>query len=258
MEIKILTAIVGHERKHPAHNRFEYRVFYLDIPISQKLGTLPALFSFERFNIFSIYGKDHGVRDAASFFPWFKERCAEKGISVGPEDTVRLIAHPRLFGYAFNPISFWVLQDAARNVRAVLCEVHNTFGDDHNYLLSHTDGRPMLSSDVFRAEKKLYVSPFNTMQGYYLFSFSVHDERFETHIKYFVADELTIDAYMGGSTRPLTTGAIVLSVFRYPFMTLMVVYRIHFQAVRLRLKRVRSTLDQRPAHTSGKTSYETE
>ena len=54
-----------------------------------------------------------------------------------------LYAFPRMLGYVFNPISFWLCHDAAGAVRAVLCEVRNTFGEQHNYLLAHPDGRAL-------------------------------------------------------------------------------------------------------------------
>jgi DUF1365 family protein len=253
--IRLLRATVGHERTSPTRNRFQYKVFYVDFPVTENAVSLPRFFSLNRFNIFSIYSKDHGRRDGSSWHAWFSEQCSARGIAVKTDDTVRLISHPRLFGFAFNPISFWVLQDKNENIKAVLCEVHNTFGDDHNYLLAHDDGHFINKHDVFKADKQLYVSPFNTMQGHYLFSFLVRADRFESHIKYFVGDTLTVDTYMGGTLLPLTPLTILRSVVEYPFMTLLVLYRIHFQALRLLLKRVTPTLKERPVHTTGKTTH---
>ena len=60
---------------------------------------------------------------------------------IAADGEVVLYAFPRMLGYVFNPVSFWVCHDRDGAVRAVLCEVRNTFGERHNYLLAHPDGR---------------------------------------------------------------------------------------------------------------------
>jgi DUF1365 family protein len=136
-----------------------------------------------------------------------------------------------------------------------LCEVHNTFGSDHNYLLFHEDHRPILPTDTFSAVKELYVSPFNTVPpGSYTFTFTNTEERFASVINYFEQDVHLLNTYMGGRYRPLTSWAIATLVVMYPFMTMLVVFRIHLQAVILWYKGVPHTLDSRPPHTSGNTT----
>lgn len=249
---ELLTAVVGHKRLTPKEHVFSYPVFYTVTPVSDTIPHPPRLFSIDRFNIFSIFTKDHGARNATPWRQWLHDLCRTEGIPLSPADSVYLVSHPRLFGYAFNPISFWLIYEKDRYLKAVVCEVRNTFGDNHCYVLAHPDLHPIQKTDVFTAGKNLYVSPFNTMEGSYTFSFDVTPERFGATINYFEHGTHVLNAHMSGTRSPLTAKKILLSVLRYPLMTVMVVVRIHYQALKLWWKGVPNTLSMRPEPTSGK------
>ena len=68
----------------------------------------------------------------------------------------------RVLGYVFNPLSLYWCHDADGVLRHVIAEVHNTYGGRHAYLLPPDDDTPAI------VMKKLYVSPFNDVDGYYL------------------------------------------------------------------------------------------
>ena len=256
MTLELLTAKVGHERFTPRSNKFLYSVYYVICPVTDTSPLTPRLFSFDRFNVLSVFTRDHGARSHESWRSWIGQQCADHGIVLSSADTVVLIAHPRLFGFAFNPISYWLVHDAeTKKLKAVLCEVRNTFGDDHNYFLAHADGREILSTDIFVAQKHLYVSPFNRIEGgSYTFTFAANDSSFKSVIDFYQDGTRTLNTYMGGTRRPLTSAAIIRAVLTYPLMTFMVLYRIHWQALRLYIKRVPHTLRLRPEHTSGDTT----
>lgn len=244
--IKLLRATVGHKRLNPKENSFAYAVYYVAHAIEQTPPHIP-LFSFNRFNVFSVYQKDHGARtNDTTWRTWLTTLCAQEHITVAQDDTVTLISHPRLFGYAFNPISFWLIREKNTHLKAILCEVTNTFGNYHHYVLAHPDAREILPTDIFHAKKDLYVSPFTTVSpGRYTFSFTVTESDFKAVIDYFENDTHILNTYMGGTLVPLSTMRIVQSVLSYPLMTLLVVARIHYQAIRLWLKGVAPTLHTR-------------
>ncbi len=186
MNLELLTATVGHERFTQRSNKFFYSVFYVITPVTDETFATPRFWSFNRFNLLSFFYRDHGPRDGSSWRAWIGKECSAQGMALKEEDCVFLIAHPRFFGYAFNPISYWLVFDGARHLKAVLCEVHNTFGDTHNYFLAHADHRVILPSDTFSAKKHLYVSPFNTVPpGSYAFSFTVTPEKFKSVVNYY-------------------------------------------------------------------------
>ncbi len=68
----------------------------------------------------------------------------------------------RVLGYVFNPITLYWCHDADGVLRHIVAEVHNTYGGRHAYLLPPDAERPAMVT------KKLYVSPFNAVDGYYL------------------------------------------------------------------------------------------
>jgi DUF1365 family protein len=76
-----------------------------------------------------------------------------------------------MLGYVFNPVSFWFCHDRGGALRAVLAEVNNTFGERHNYLVAHADGRPIRDGEALRARKLFHVSPFLAVHGDYRFRF---------------------------------------------------------------------------------------
>ena len=257
MPLQLLTAKVGHTRHYPKKNSFLYSVFYIQVPVT-KIFTqeTPFFFSWNRFNVFSLYTKDHGSKESSgNWYTWIKDQFQQADIVVSESDQITLICHPRLLGYAFNPISYWLLHTKDGELRTALCEVNNTFGDTHNYVLSHKDGRAIVPSDIFHAKKKLYVSPFTQMTGRYEFLFTATKEKFQSTILYYENEVFTLTTSMGGKLTSLTSKNILGALLAYPLMTLLVVIRIHWQAVKLYSKKVKHTLKIRPRnYLSGQTT----
>lgn len=245
----IVTAKVGHARLWPKRNSFLYRVFYVTQPVTKKpVSPSSSLFSIDRFNIFSIFTKDHGAKDAAvGWHDYIVDQLSTAGFSSATELNFTMITHPRVFGYAFNPITFWFACDNNGDIRAVLCEVRNTFKQSHNYLLFKKDFAKIAPEDTLVANKKLYVSPFNTTEGHYEFNFTYKDAYFKAIINYFNAENThVLNTYVGGTIKELTTRSIIRAICIYPAMTAMVVIRIHWQALKLYVKKVRHTLKWLP------------
>ena len=59
---------------------------------------------------------------------------AENGISL-PGGRITALLQARVLGYVFNPLSLFWCHDADGALRAVIAEVHNTYGQRHAYLL---------------------------------------------------------------------------------------------------------------------------
>ena len=129
---------VTHRRSRPAQHAFTYPAFCMRLPLSQ-LATLEKRgIAHNRRGVVSFHDRDHGPCDGSPLLPWIRELLAAEGVAADGE--IVLHAFPRLLGYVFNPVSFWVCHDRAGGVRAVLCEVRNTFGERHLYLLASADG----------------------------------------------------------------------------------------------------------------------
>ena len=149
-------------------------------------------------------------------------------------------AFPRMLGYVFNPVSFWYCHDRAGDLVAVLAEVNNTFGERHNYLVAHADGRPIRAGETLDARKVFHVSPFMAVQGHYRFRFHARpgDPRILARIDHADAGGDLLHTAISGRVLPLTAPRLARAFFGYPWMTLGVMARIHWQALRLWLKRV--------------------
>jgi DUF1365 family protein len=97
---------VLHRRVEPYH-RLRYRVFSLLVDLDE----LPALdrrlrlFSHNRFNLLSFHDRDHGRCDGTPPRAWIDAALQTHGIEPGGRIT--LLCFPRLFGYAFNPLSIF-------------------------------------------------------------------------------------------------------------------------------------------------------
>lgn len=245
----LLNAVVGHERVRPKHNKFSYKVYYTVFPIQRLTSLKGRLLSVNRFNIWSIYERDHGARDGSPWEPWIRTILDKQGVAAATTGDIVIMTFPRLLGYGFNPISFWFCLDKEGGLRAVLCEVNNTFNDYHNYLIAHSDLRPILKDDAFTAPKKMYVSPFNDVEGEYKFRFNYSKDKIQVWIEYWTEDALKVSTYVGGDRTTLSDSTLLTLFFTRPLMTLFVIGRIHWQAVRLWFKGVKPAL--LPTHESG-------
>src|SRR5471030_2569251 len=109
---EIVTAQVFHARTRPRRNAFRYGVYYLRLKLEELAAPAKcALFSLDRFNLFSLYGSDYRTGAQAAL--------AEFGVSEA-DGHVELITMPRVLGFAFNPVSFWLCHDRHQNLRAVI------------------------------------------------------------------------------------------------------------------------------------------
>ncbi len=153
---------------------------------------------------------------------------------------VWLHTYPRVFGYAFKPVSFWYCHRADGSLRAVLAEVNNTFGERHCYLLDAPHyGRPCEAAKVF------HVSPFCPVRGRYRFVFMRTDgarARTVARIDYFDnesdnGEDALINTSVSGDLLPLDARTLRRALWSHPAMTFGVIARIHWQAARLWIKK---------------------
>lgn len=229
---------VMHARHVPVEHRFAYSAFTLCVPLSRLRAIDLPLLRVNRPAPLALYEKDHGARDGSPLLPWIHALLARHGVDSADGEIV-LQTVPRLFGYVFNPVSFWYCHDRDGKLRAVLAEVNNTFGDRHNYLVVHPDQRPIEADDVLVAQKVFHVSPFFPVQGEYRFRFTRRGSQLTVGIDYWDAGVKQLTTRLAGQDRPLTSRALLGALLRCPLLSVGVIVRIHWQALRLALRRVR-------------------
>jgi DUF1365 family protein len=234
---RILFGRVFHCRRRPVRHAFAYPVFFLRVPLSTMATAGRGIFSVDRPNLLSLQSRDHGARDGSPLEPWVRARLAQAGVRSA-DGEILLQAFPRVLGFVFNPIAIFYCHDRAGSLRAVLCEVSNTFRERHNYVLAHGDGRPIAPRDWLRAEKVFHVSPFCAVEGFYRFRFAGDAAGQFAQIDYHDRDGKLLVTAIDGTAEMIGVRSLAKAFLGYPFLTAGVVARIHWQALRLWLRRV--------------------
>lgn len=226
---------VMHERLLPFRHRFDYRVFslLLDIDRLPEIAAKSRLLRHNGFGLLSFLDRDHGPRDGSPLRPWVEAALARDGLQEAAA-RIRIFCFPRLFGYAFNPLSIFFCYDAEERLRAVLYEVKNTFGDQHCYLIEvplQNSAEPVIEQNV---EKQFHVSPFLPLDGQYRFRLLPPGEKIGIHITQLSpAGAVQLVATQTGRHEALTDHALLKALIRHPLMTVKVIAGIHWEALQL-------------------------
>jgi len=236
---RLYTGFVRHKRTRPKENSFQYGVYFLYVDLAEldQLDSELKRFGHNRGGLAQFRDRDHGPRDGSPLRPWIDELLGRAGIDL-EGGRVAILAFPRVLGFGFYPVSFWYCFHADGTPRAVLAEVHNTFGGHHNYLL-HNHG------DVFdwkthpTTEKVFSVSPFIPMDARYEFRFSAPEDRLNVGIYDYVSGPLLLVASVDLTAEPLTDASIGRAVRKYGPMSLRAWLLIHWQALRIVSKGIR-------------------
>jgi DUF1365 family protein len=227
---QIYTAKVMHKRLSPKVNQFTYGVYYLALPLPA--APLPGrLVSFKE--------KDHGGRDGGDINVWARNILADYSLNE-KISRITLITMPRVLGYVFNPVSFFLCFDEEKKLRAVICEVHNTFGEQHSYLCARADHAPLSPDEWLRAEKLFHVSPFLPREGSYQFRFAPAEDRLGIWIDYYNQEgKKQLITALTGELTPLNAESLRRAFWSPPLVTLKVIALIHWQAIKLVSKGIR-------------------
>ena len=232
---------VRHRRLRPAQHALAVRAFFLRLPL-RRLARAPwpwRRLAHNAFARFALLDRDHG--DGRPLLAWIEQLLVRAGVHDA-DGEIWLHCFPRVLGYAFNPVSFWFCERRDGALRAIVCEVHNTFGERHCYVLAHDDDRPIAWGETLRARKVFHVSPFCAVAGSYRFRFLLAARADGTH---FVAridhDDCAgplLQTSISGRLVPLDERTLARAFWAYPLFTVGVIARIHWHALRLWLKGV--------------------
>ncbi len=233
---------VIHQRYSP-QNRFKYPTFYLRIPMRSR-GVDANLLKNQgigdnSFSWISFYDQDHGDKILQSL-EWVEHLLKMNGCSE-IDGEIWLHTFPRVFGYVFNPVSFWFCHASNGGLKAIVAEVNNTFGERHAYLLQSPSSANISWGQELSTKKIFHVSPFFDVVGHYRFRFMKQEgcvvhPKFVSRIDYFQNDQHSLMTSVSGSEFILNSSSKMRAILSFPFLTLSVILKIHWQAFKLWIK----------------------
>jgi len=263
---RIYECQVMHARFIPKPHRFVYRIFMLAIDLDElpSLHRRLHLFSVNAANLYAFRETDYlpsseplhnpslplapvATPAAPSAALSLKIRVlaflATRGIDPGPGARIELITLPRVFGYLFNPVSFYYCYDAAGTCVAAISEVTNTFREMKPYVLGPETRRTATTANApasfhLRTPKNFYVSPFSDVDVAFDFHLRVPAAKLSVEIGDYVGGDRTLISTLTGPSRPLTDSRLAWFTLKYPLITLRIISLIHWHAFLLYLKKI--------------------
>jgi len=236
MHSAIYEGTVRHRRFAPVPNEFTYRIFmlYLDLAELPEVFRRFWLWSAEHFNLAYLRRKDHLGEPGTSMDEAVRQFVAER-TGARPDGPIRLLTHLRYFGHCFNPVSFFYCYDpAGENAATIVAEITNTpWHERYYYVLPETMNEHRRPWKRYRFPKTFHVSPFIGMNVDYDWRFLEPGDRLQVHMEDYVNDSKLFDATLSLRRRPITGANLRRVLVRYPLMTVQVVAKIHWQALRL-------------------------
>ncbi|MBO9514904.1 MAG: DUF1365 domain-containing protein [Variovorax sp.] len=229
-----------HRRLRPVSHLLRYRVFWFLVDLDElpALSRRLRLFSFDRFNVFSLRQRDYG--DGAGLRARVEHLLRAAGL--GAEGAIHLLTMPRLLGYAFNPLNIYFCHRPDGVLHAVLYEVNNTFGARHTYLIEVKGAAARPGHIVQHCAKQMHVSPFLDLDMRYRFDIDPpRPDRDGLRVGIAASDlgGTVLTAVLDARRQPLTDLALLRTLVLFPFVTLKVIVAIHWEAMRLWLKGLR-------------------
>jgi uncharacterized protein len=231
---------IAHARVAPLRNAFSYRSYEwlvdldrLPRPQGWPQGRPSLLAEFQ--------ARDHLGDPARSIRANVDEFLRGRGVDLRGGQ-VLMLAHARVLGHVFNPLTLFWCHRADGTLACVIAEVHNTYHQRHAYLLETDDqGRA-------RVDKELYVSPYHPVDGWYQMSVPRPGERLALSITLNRPNGHRFFATVRGTAVPATRRALLHAAVRHPCSTAMVSARIRWQGIKLYARGLRPA--PRPPHRS--------
>ncbi|QUX27460.1 DUF1365 domain-containing protein [Nocardiopsis akebiae] len=253
-------ATVRHVRSEPVRNAFAYGTYYWLVDLDD-----PPRLRWPLRVLAGFRAKDHAVDGDRS--PAATRALPEAGAPAGPRvpaDTgtarrdradgwarelradidallaehgvdldggrVLMLAHARVLGHVFNPLTVYWCHHRDGRLSRVVAEVHNTYGQRHRYVLD-VDGRGRAEAD-----KAMYVSPFNAVDGRYRLSLPEPGERLALTVALHRDGRPPLTASVHGLRCPATTASLLRRALRHPLAPLVGALRIRRQGIGLYLR----------------------
>ncbi|HRG38367.1 MAG TPA: DUF1365 domain-containing protein [Bacteroidia bacterium] len=236
-------ATVMHHRLEPKKHKFHYDIFmfYIDLDELELLQKKLLFYSNERFNFFSLKRKEHlqlpleSPDTTKSIKQQIKNYLLRNGIDTA-NGRIMLLTNLNVLGYNFNPVSFYYCFDEKDNPLCALAEVGNTFGEMKPFLIS----KDHLIEGKYNHSiiKHFYVSPFIDHDSHFEFSLTIPAEKLNIRIDDIKDHNRFFISTLTGIRKDLNNINLLWYSIRFPFITLKIITLIHWNALKLWLKKI--------------------
>ncbi|OOV87218.1 DUF1365 domain-containing protein [Oceanospirillum linum] len=259
---RLYYSTVMHDRVKPVRHRFVYKTgtFLLDLDELKPLEAYSGrrlglrLFGYNRSGLFSLYDKDYVITPGDTLKQHAQRLLADNGCD--PAERIELLCMPHHLGYSFNPLCIFFCYNAAGELYTTLYQVSNTFSQKHIYSV---EAKPVQVGEksVLRhqADKVFYVSPFINMNCQYRFRIATPGDVLKVLIRQEDREGLLLNATLTGKSTPLTAKGLIAMALKRPLFTYKVMAGIHWEALRLWLKKIplvsRKEIPKPPLVTKG-------
>lgn len=227
---------VLHRRLRPCLHALRYRVLHVLVDID-RIGDLARglrLFAHNRFGLFAFHDRDYGAGDGTPLRSHVEGLMKAAGM-VPDGGVIHLLTMPRMLGYAFNPLSTWFCHGRDGALRTIIYEVSNTFGERHSYVMAVEPGAREVRHT---SPKRFHVSPFLPMDMAYAFRVAPPGERLAIGIAVSDAQGPVLSAIHTARREDMTDSTLLRAAIAFPLVTLKVTAGIHWEALKLWVKRV--------------------
>jgi DUF1365 family protein len=239
-ESAIYDGWLRHRRSAPKEHAFRYRLFmlYLDLDEIDGLFARRWLWSVGRRNLAEFRRGDYHGDPSIPLDQAVRDTVASR-LGRRPDGPIRLLTHLRYFGHCFNPVSFYYGFCAdGRTLDWIMAEITNTpWQERHVYVMSADDAGRRGDTLHWQFAKNFHVSPFMPMACEYRWRFQVPADALRVHMNV-QGDAHAFDATLVLKRRPITGRSLAWALVRHPALTVRIVVGIHWQALRLWLKRL--------------------
>ena len=225
---------VAHTRVRPVRYAFRHRT-YLWLTDLDDLPRLPrALRPLARFD-----PRDHFAGAAPDIRTGLEGFLRGQGMAP-PTGRVLMLAHARVLGHVFNPLTLYWCHDRDGTLRCVVAEVHNTYGQRHGYVLLPD------ASGAARVPKNFHVSPFFPVDGRYRMRLPAPGEELDLTVQLERAGGRPFTATVRGRRQDARPATLLRAAVRHRWSTVAVSAAIRMHGIRLYLRGL--PVQPRPRH----------